>query len=570
MSRPDLSAAIFIGFCTTLPGCAGPGTPIPTASHITAPARTAADADIPAPVAYSLVLPPPRAGAQVETYSVTVDNIPAQELLLALARDAKLNVDVHPGIEGSVTLNAVDQSLPQLLARIARQVDMRWELHGGSLAVMPDTPFLRNYRIDYVNIERETSGSVTVATQIATSPNVAGPTASANGGSNNSLTRVENKTAHRFWATLEKNLRDLLHETDKLLPEGSSETLIERSGQPVAAPATARSGSPEAARSGTAAATEGATLVRRATFREAASVIVNPEGGVITVRATSRQHEKVQEFIDAVMTAARRQVLIEATIAEVRLSSAYQQGISWSALALGRAGFTVRQGPAGSLSAPTASFLELSYANAESRFGNIAGTIKLLESFGTVKVLSSPKLAVLNNQTAMLKVVDNSVYFTIKADTTTNQTTSTTTYTTTLQSVPVGLVMNVTPQVGEQDTVLLNLRPSISRIVDYVDDPNPALKTAGIVSQVPVIRTREMESVLRICNGNIAIMGGLMEDEQNDHSDGIPGLARLPGIGNLFRQRDEARTKTELVVFLRPVVLREGQDVPTAPSGELP
>lgn len=297
--------------------------------------------------------------------------------------------------------------------------------------------------------------------------------------------------------------------------------------------------------------------MRRTNFREAASVIVNPESGIATIRATAKQHEKIQEFIDQVMSSARRQVLIEATIAEVRLYDNYQQGINWSALTLGRAGFTIKQGAAGALSAPTSSFLELGYSNNASRLGNISGTVKLLESFGDVRILSSPKLSVINNQTAVLKVVDNNVYFTIKADTTTNQTTSTTTYTTTLQSVPVGFVMNVTPQIGEQNTVLLNIRPSISRIVDYVDDPNPALKTAGVTSKIPVIRTREMESMIRIDSGNIAVMGGLMEDEQNKQNDGIPVLSRLPGLGGFFQQRNDTRSKTELIIFLRPFVIKE-------------
>jgi len=550
-------------------GCIGIDTPALAKSHLTSESLSPAKNDsIPEPVQRTLALPRPRAATKTETYSVVVNNVKAQELLFALARDAKLNIDVPPGISGNVTLNAIDQTLPQLLARIAKQVEIRWELDGKNLIVMADSPFLRTYRIDYVNMSRDTSGTVTVTTQIASAgntsaSNVTGNMSNNSSGGNNSLTRIENKAQNRFWTTLEKNIKDILHETDKILPEGSSETVIERSDQQITDPphsAQMRSsannsnqGNPGAS----ATQQEGSTVVRRTNFREAASVIVNPETGIATIRATAKQHEKIQEFIDQVMSSARRQVLIEATIAEVRLYDNYQQGINWSALTLGRAGFTLKQGAAGVLSAPTSSFLELGYSNNASRLGNISGTVKLLESFGDVRILSSPKLSVINNQTAVLKVVDNNVYFTIKADTTTNQTTSTTTYTTTLQSVPVGFVMNVTPQIGEQNTVLLNIRPSISRIVDYVDDPNPALKTAGVTSKIPVIRTREMESMIRIDSGNIAVMGGLMEDEQNKQNDGVPGLSRLPGIGGFFQQRNDTRSKTELVIFLRPLVIKE-------------
>ncbi|HEX5392504.1 MAG TPA: pilus (MSHA type) biogenesis protein MshL [Rhodocyclaceae bacterium] len=554
-----LLAAIAVG-CAPVPPSPSQG------AHITqAPARATTSSSIPAHIEIPAAPPRPRQTAPAETYSVVVNNVKASDLLFALARDAKLNIDIHPGIAGTVTLNAIDQSLPQLLTRIAKQVDMRWELDASSLAIMPDSPFLRSYRVDYVNMSREMNGSVAVTTQITSAvggtANTTGANASGNG--NNSLTKIENKAQNRFWATLEKNIKDLLHETDKLLPEGSSETVIEKGEQQTSTGLQtniSKAGTVTQSGNGGGTATtqqDGTTVVRRTTFREAASVIVNAESGAISVRATSRQHEKVREFIDQIVSSARRQVLIEATIVEVQLSNNYQQGISWSALALGRAGFQVKQAAAGNISAPPSHLLELTYANTESRFGNITSTINLLESFGTVRVLSSPKISVLNNQTAVLKVVDNSVYFTVKADTTTNQTTSTTTYTTELHSVPVGFVMNVTPQISEHDSVLLNIRPSISRIIGTVADPNPTLKAASITSSIPVIRTREMESVIRIDSGNIAVMGGLMEDVQNDQDDAVPGLHKIPGIGNLFQQRNDTRSKTELVIFLRPIVIHD-------------
>jgi MSHA biogenesis protein MshL len=553
---------------STLAACSTAPVAPPSIGHLqaetAAPATASPKTEIPQPVQNSVALAKPKPAAKVETYSVVVNNIPAQDLLFALARDAKVNVDIHPGISGNITLNAIDQTLQQLLTRISKQIDMRWELDGANLAVMPDSPYLHTYKVDYVNMSRDTSGTVTITTQVASTGGSAGGTAS--GGSttsgNNSQTRIENKTLHHFWETLEKNVKDILRETDKILPEGSSETVIERADQQATtgtgmqAPATPRastSGSQGIAGSPNPATLQqtGTTVVKRTTFREAASVIVNPESGVVTVRATSRQHERVQEFLSAVMASARRQVLIEATIAEVSLSDNYQQGINWTAARLGRAGFTMTQ----TGSAVTSNILQLAYNNTASRVGSITAAVKLLDAFGTVKVLSSPKLSVLNNQTAVLKVVDNLVYFTIKADTTTNQTTSITTYTSTLNSVPVGLVMSVTPQISENDTVLLNIRPSISRKFTDVQDPNPAL--AGIESRIPVIRTREMESMIRVENGNIAVMGGLMEDSLENNDSAVPGVSRIPLLGKFFQNRDDTRRKTELVVFLRPIVIKD-------------
>lgn len=523
---------------------------------------------IPAPVQQVLALPKPKPAAKVETYSVVVNNVRVQELLFALARDAKLNVDIHPGIEGVVTLNAIDQTLQQLLTRIAKQVDLRWELDGPNLAVMPDTPFLRTYRVDYVNMSRDTTGSISVTTQIASTGGGAGatPAGQSGSGSNNSQTKIDNKAQNRFWETLEKNIKDILRETDKVLPEGSSETVVERLDEQATTGTgaqTAAGGRGSAAPTNLAASPNAATLqqsgttvTRRTTFREAAAVIVNPETGIVSIRATSRQHEKLQEFLDQVMASARRQVLIEATVAEVTLSQNYQQGIDWSRMRASALATGLMLKQTGSTIAGAGLFT-LGVQQVSSSGGVFSATLKLLEDFGNVRVLSSPKLSVLNNQTAILKVVDNLAYFTIKADTSTNNTATTTTYTTNLYSVPVGLVMNVTPQISSEDTVLLNIRPSISRKYGDVIDPHPELKRLGIDNKIPVIRTREMESMLRVENGNIAVMGGLMEDGVDNTDQGVPGLSGIPIIGNIFQNRNDTRRKTELVVFLRPIVIKD-------------
>jgi len=559
-----------------LAACASPTIKPPSAGHLRAENVATTSGTIPQTVQQSIALPKPKAAGKTETYSVVVNKLKVHDLLFALARDAKLNVDIHPGIEGYVTLNAIDQTLPQLLTRIAKQVDMRFELDGPNLAVMPDTPYLRNYKIDYVNMSRETTGTVSVTTQIATAGGtgtVGGATTGGAGG-NNSATRIDNKSLNHFWDTLTQNIKDILRETDKEIVTSrrstSAQEQANRQGNSNATASgtgsTAAAGGP----AGTASAGSGNQTVQSQSgaqqqiqsdrdFKDyqtilAASVISNPETGVMTIRATARQHEKIQEFLDKVMGSARRQVLIEATIVEVQLNNGYQQGIDWNAAKFGAAGFTIAQKAFGTIAAPTASLLQLGYTNSQQ---NMTAAVNLLETFGNVKVLSSPKISVLNNQTAVLKVVDNRVYFTIKADTTQNQTTTVTTFTTTLNQVPVGFVMNVTPQISDTDTVLLNVRPSISRVIGTVDDPNPALKLAGVRSQIPVIRSREMESVIRVDNGNIAVMGGLMEDSLANTDNAIPGISRIPGLGQLFTQRDDSVQKTELVIFLRPIVVKD-------------
>ncbi|MEN9356734.1 MAG: hypothetical protein RL695_905, partial [Pseudomonadota bacterium] len=281
--------------------------------------------------------PKPSAIARQELYSVVVHHIGVQELLFALARDAKINIDLHPEITGTVTMNVLDQTLPEILDRIAAQVDMRYELNGKNLSITPDAPYLKNYRIDYPNIQRDAKSSVNTSTSIGASGAAPGGAAGGGAGNNSSTTSVTNTTNNRFWETLIANLRDLLRETDKILPDGSSETTTEQNSQQTAIP---QPGAGEAATSATSSTgrnarntplpglltQQGNTVVRRTTFREAASVIANAESGLVSVRATARQHEKIREFLDRIMDSARRQVLIEATIVEVDLSDRFQQG----------------------------------------------------------------------------------------------------------------------------------------------------------------------------------------------------------------------------------------------------
>lgn len=545
-------------------------------SHLRAEDARGTPAIIPPLVPHILPLPRPLPAPKTETYSVVVTNVRIQDLLFALARDARINVDIHPGLTGSVTLNAIDQTLPQILSRLARQTDMRFEFDGPNLMVMPDSPFLRTYRIDYVNLSRNVSGTVSTNTQIATSGTgstqaaASGMTAALSSGGNVSATRIENASRNQFWESVEKNLRDLLRETDKILPEGSSETITENletsstTGTGIAATNTGTNSRNRSRNSqqpaGLAASTNPAsmqntstTVVHKATFREAASVIANRETGVVTVRATGRQHDKVREFIDEVMSAARRQVLIEATIVEVSLGDTYRQGIEWSRVLSSGTRFGITGPSLGSSAGNALNPFSLAYKSTD----GIDSTVKLLEGFGTVKVLSSPKLSVLNNQTAAIKVVEEYVYFNVKADTTqTANTGALTTVTTTPQAVSVGLVMTVTAQISENDEIILNVRPTISSISDFRRDPNPNIP-ATIANLVPQIRTREIESILRIENGETAILGGLMEDRIDYKTGRVPLIGAIPVLGELFTNRDNAIQKTELVIFLRPIVVRE-------------
>lgn len=552
-------------------------------AHLTQSSKNGAAATVnavPDPVRQVPLPPPPRPRVDEVKYSVTVNNVPVQELMFAIGRDTKVNIDIHPGIEGRVTLNAIDQTLKQILTRVSKQVDMRWEVDGPNIVVKPDSPYLKIYKVDYVNMQRDTTSSIGVQTQVVgPSTGAAGGATGGGAGQNSSIVKLENTSKNKFWETLDKNIKDMLRETDKLLPEGSSETFTQTRSQGVSASnrpqsATQRRAAGQTGQAGQTittgpgvaeqvAAQEGAS--QTLTFREAASVIMNAETGTLAIRATSRQHEKVGEFIEQISGSSRRQVLIEATVVEVLLNDNYQSGVDWSALGLQGLGYTVKQSFTGVNLATPSPFFSLSYRNPNAAAGgDISSTVKLLNSFGNTRVLSSPKIMALNNQTAVMRVVENRVYFTIESKISgtavnpiTGVATNIATFTSVPNVVPEGFVMSVTPQVSENDIVNLSIRPSVTRITSYVNDPNPDLAKTGVISRVPEIQTREFEAMMRVASGQTAILGGLMQDSFQASRDGLPILARIPVLGDAVSYRNETGKKSELVVFIRALVIRE-------------
>ena len=572
-----------LALIVSVAGCANikPYVP-PSEGHITTPAaKPLPDLAIPAPVQQSEFVPPPKPAPKQQTYSVVVNEVPVKDLLFALARDTKQNIDIHPGLTGLVSLNAVNETLPAILERLTKQVNMRYRREGNTIIVSPDTPYVKTYRVNYVNMTRNTDSLIGVTGEIsATGSSAASGTTSGSG----SRTSVNTISRNDFWDQLEKNIRAILNSTrlQSLTAEAKAERLAivkqeqELRVKQLEAASRAGQGAPGLA---TSAGVIGAVTSQQQTTLLPDDVIVNAVSGTVTVNATERQHQLVQQHIDSIVNAMQRQVMIEATIVEVSLSDAYQGGIDWSRLAIS-GGLNITQtllggfGAAATAAGATAgNAVTVGYVNPTSSVGNISGTVKLLQEFGNTRVLSSPKLMALNNQTALLKVVDNLVYFEIQAQTTTSSTgPSLTTFNTTAKTVAVGVVMGVTPQINEDGRVSLIVRPTITRLrpqQQFVNDPNPSLCDANrqncVANPVPQVQVREMESVLQVGSGQTVVLGGLMQDDLQRNREQLPGADSLGAVGELFRFRDERAAKTELVIFLRPTVVAN----PSLESDEL-
>jgi len=519
-SRLWIAAAALLSIAVG--GCAPVRSFQPAPEHLEA--AVADDMDIPELVTEIPAAPPvPQPTQPLETYTIVVTEVPVQQLLFALARDAKVNVDIHSAIDGIVTMNAIDQTLPQILDRITKQVRMRYSLDGPNLLVMPDLPYWHNYRVDYVNMSRRSDGEVSIATQVAsTGGSVSEDEDSGGGGDsggNLSSTSVRNTVDNDFWADIETNLVQIM---------ATSSASVDGAENP-----------------------EGHS-----------PIVVNAQAGVVGVYATQLQHRQVQAFVDQVTVNAKRQVLIEVTVAEVILSDQYQAGVDWSRISknngAGNDGVSFFSELTGN-NLSTAPFFAATYNDFDPDGSGYSAAITLLEQFGDTKVLSTPRIMALNNQTALLKVVDERVYFSLEREfvDATDNSAAREIITSEIHTVPIGFIMSVTPQINENGNVSLNIRPTITRIIDFVVDPAPRLAGADFDNLVPQIHVNEIESLLEVADTQTVVIGGLMQDEVRNDKDAIPGISRIPGIGNLFAYRDEEVRKSELVLFLRPTVIRD-------------
>ena len=449
------------------------------------------------------------AGSPVSTYSLEAFETSLQALLFSLAADAGIQLQINGSLDAQVTVNAVEQPLEEIMATLALQAGVSWQLRHEVLTVWSGDAYSHSYPINYLNIHRRTQSSVGLATQVGTIN-----ASNSSGGSiaNSSQTQVENISEHLFWDSLDADLKNIISRSDN----------------------------------GDAAG---------------AGFSINKEAGLLTLHAKPHLHRDLQRYLEHLQASTQRQVLIEATVIEVALSDSFDAGVDWQLLAKGISGFNASQLLVG---APTVAADTIDRLTApgglvslvqQSSKGDLRATLSLLEQFGDVRILSRPRIIALNNQSSVLKVVDNRVYFTLNVQRRQTEDDDEIITETEIHTVPVGLVMNVTPQISEQGMVMLNVRPTLSRILGFVNDPNPELALANVQNGVPEIQVREMESMLQVRSGDVAIIGGLMQETQSDNDARLPGLGRLPGIGKLFSKTSRERRQTELLIVLRPTVL---------------
>ena len=490
--------------------------------------------DMPSLVAPALKANADRAPLPKKRVSVSLtEATPLRDVLIELGREGQINMEVDPRIEGGVIFSAHKQPFDVVLPRLCALAGLRYTVDGDFVRIEQDEPYQETYALDYPSLSRKTTSEVSIATNVF-DVDVAGgnssgtATRSHSGTDNNSVSKIAGSSDADFWSEVEKSLPHVLASVKK----------------PIKAQ---KSGSED--------------------NKNETTFSLDRQAGLVTVFGTSRQQEAVQSYLSRLKAKVTAQVLIEARIVEVELSDAFQSGVNWSALFKDTVNLAANFGAPGAGAAMTTASSGLFTAGLDT--GDFTGILNLVRTFGTTRVLSSPRLTVLNNQTAVLKVARNEVYFLTSAQFPTNvnasgvATNGNPVFSSTPRTVPVGLVMTVQPAINsETGRVTMTLRPTISRVVDRVTDPSIGLNAAyanadtTVQSQIPVLAVREMDSVLQLQSGEVAVMGGLMQDSSENQDQGVPPFDSVPVLGNLAKSRDNQGKTSELVILLRATILK--------------
>lgn len=549
---------------------------IPTDEDLTWGSDAAGDDGIPALQAY--VAQPSENLRPMPLVSVSVNQtVPLRDVLFDLAEQAEYDIELDPRISGSIIFTARERPFDLVIKRISEIAGLRYKFDDGSLRVELDTPYHQTYKIDYLSFIRTNSSSIRNDVTVSA------------GGSANTGSKFEASATSEanFWGELESSLAQILGvgpssgnlrtTVDPQItavaqnPNVQPVATVGEDGQPVvqvAPPQTTLQVSPLPT-----ANIGNANAPAQQGGGQGPSFAANRQAGVISIYATERQHEKIREYLKELRRSVTAQVLIEAKILEVSLTDEFSAGIDWSQVSLLSGELTmgltsgarnvvggVRPILSPEQSLPTN--FRVGYSG-----NDIGAIVDAVSRFGTVHALASPRLTVLNNQSAVLNVANNQVYFELDVDVSTSVGAGAgagnlvqTTVDSQIQNVPEGVLINVQPSIDlDNRTVSMAVRPTVTRIARYVPDPAVAFIAAQnnlqIESRIPVLNVQEMDSVVRMNSGQAIVMGGLMQDRAESTQQGVPVLSEIPLFGAAFRNTGDRISKTELVVFLKATII---------------
>ena len=527
-----------------LPGNGAPGS------------DTVADALLPPAAKLAQELPKAKPALE-ERFNVAFNNVPAQQFFRSIVAGTRYNMLVHPEVSGTISANLKDVTLQETLEAIREMYGYDYKIEGNRVTIRPLTMQTRMFRVNYlVGSRRGTSNLRVTSTSVSNAANNNGSGSQGLGvgnqgnGQNNPNNRNNPNNPYGQGNTQ-------LESTDvNTSSENDFWTDLRESIQAIV-------GSKEGGR----------------------SVVVSPQSGVLVIRAMPEELRNVDAYLKATQLAVDRQVILEAKILEVELNEQFQSGINWASFAsiksshpnrvstgiispgtgLAPLPYTGGQPPVISngtgLSASTGFSLSNAANAAGSLFGlavqtnNFAALISFLESQGTVHVLSSPRIAAVNNQKAVLKIGTDEFYVTgVQTNISSNATGDTVTPSVTLQPFFSGVVLDVTPQIDDSGNILLHVHPSVSQVSTVTKGVN--LGSAGSLTlPLAASSTSELDSIVRGQDGQVVAIGGLMRQAATDDTGQLPGAGRVPILGELFRNKNKISQKRELVVLIKPTIV---------------
>lgn len=434
------------------------------------------------------------------------ENISVKEALISICEQLDVDLQLSTNIKGSFLFQATKRPMIEIIEDLCEIASIQYRIRGKSLFIDADNPYMRNYHLQFLNLSRTSQNRISVATDVFSNAENQTPT----NGDNGSNSEVKHESKNDFWKEIEENLKSI--------------------------------------------------LFNRGTFT------LHRQGGIVSINAKQKVHKEVKSYINQLRKVSASQVLIEAKIVEVTLNEQYRSGINWQKLTGGDLTFDANFG---ALSRSQASLNLAQSATDFVSFGmkgrTFDGILQALKSFGSSRTISSPRLTVMNNQSALLKVAQNQVYFRLNYDRSfyNNNNRESVNVSSDIQTVPIGLVMAVQPSIDqESEEIILSLRPTISRLAQNIRDPavdvamsNSTNKNDIIPSLVPIVEVREIDSILRLKSGEIAVLGGLMEVRSRYNNSKLPIVGEIPVAGEIFKSTSEGDEVVELVILLKAYII---------------
>ncbi len=491
--------------------------------------------------------PPPDLGIdKLVSISVTED-VPIKDVLIELGRIADVDMEIDPAISGGIIFRVTNKPFRDVIKRIADLAGLRYHMDDGILRVERDIPYLKNYTVDFLNLNRSNTGSVTIDTKVLggsassgssnSSSSSSSTSSSGSGGeglSSGSSNAISSSYDGDLWTSVENTLQSIL----AFKPENLSRAIVAEAA--AAAPT-------------------------------ATAYTINRQAGVISVLANDKQQQNVKAYLDNVLRTSSAQVLIEAKIVEVTLDEQYRSGIDWGTISDKKSNLQFE----GAFDAGIDSSVEAVTFGRLNKANTLANSVSLMDSFGVSRTLSSPRLHAMNNQQAVLTFAENNIYFTLEVEETEDNSVdgeTTLTIDSTLNSVPIGVILTLQPSINlDSQEITMNIRPTLSRITGTVTDPGVDIIVArseggdvDVTSEIPIIEVRELDSVLKIQSGEIMVIGGLMREVNTNTDKGIPGAGRVPLLGNFFKGVSKLTEVVETVIFIKATIVPSASEVDAA------